>query len=74
MTPIFKRNRQIHQLRKEGLSQTELARKFKLSPSRIYLIEKQYAADRLLAERRTRLREEIRAVDDLERVASGRPC
>ena len=50
------------------MSQTEVARRFNLSPSRIYLIEKQDAAERLLAERRTRLREEIRAADELERM------
>jgi transcriptional regulator len=66
--PIPERNRQILQLRKEGKSQTEVARRFKLSPSRIYLIEKQDAADRSLAERRVKLREEIRAVADLDRM------
>jgi transcriptional regulator with XRE-family HTH domain len=65
---IPERNRQILQLRKGGLSQTEVARRFKLSPNRIYLIEKQDAADRALAERRTKLREEIRAADDLEKL------
>lgn len=45
-----------------------MARKFKLSPSRIWLIERQDAAKRSLTERRTRLREEIRAADDLERM------
>ena len=66
--PISERNRQILQLRKEGMSRTELARRFKLSPSRIYLIEKQDAADRSLEERRTRLREEIRAADDPDKM------
>ena len=65
---IPERNRQILQLRERGLSQREVARRFKLSPSRIYLIEKQDAADRSLAERRTRLREEIRAADDLDKL------
>jgi hypothetical protein len=41
-----------------------------LSPSRVYLIEKQDTEIRLLEERLTRLREEIRAVDDLERMWS----
>jgi transcriptional regulator with XRE-family HTH domain len=68
MIPIPERNRRILQLRKEGLSQTEVAKRFNLSPGRVYLIEKQDAADRSLAERRTRLREEIRAADDLERM------
>ena len=68
MIPNPERNRQILELRKKGMSQTEVARRFKLSPSRIYLIEKQDAADRSLAERRTRLRQGIRAADDLERM------
>lgn len=39
-----------------------------MSPSRIGLIEKQDAAERSLAERRTRLREQIRAADDPEKL------
>ena len=66
--PIQERNRQILQMRKDGVSKKELAKRFKLSPSRIYVIEKQDAADRSLAERRTRLREEIRTADDPERM------
>ena len=50
------------------MSQIEVARRFKLSPTRIYLIEKQDAADRSLEGRRAKLREEIRAADDLERM------
>jgi transcriptional regulator with XRE-family HTH domain len=65
---IPERNRQILQLRKEGLSQTEVARRFKLSPSRIYLIEKQDAAEKSLADRRTKLREDIRAADDPDKL------
>jgi hypothetical protein len=65
---IPERNRQILQLRKEGMSQTKVARRFKLSLSRIYLIEKRDATDRSLAERRTKLREEIRAADDLDKL------
>ena len=68
MLSIPERNRQILELRKKGMSQTEVARRFKLSPSRVYLIEKQDAADRSLEQRRTRLREEIRGDDDLERM------
>ena len=55
-------------MRKEGVSKKEVARKFKLSPSRIYLIEKQDAADRSMEQRRAKLREEIRACDDLGRM------
>ena len=68
MIPISERNRQILQLRKEGTTQTEVARRFKLSPGRIYLIEKQDATDRSLAKRRNRLQEEIRNADDSEKL------
>jgi len=68
MIPIPERNRQILQLRAEGRSQTEVAKTFKLSPSRIYLIEKQDAADRSMEQRRATLREEIRAADDMDRM------
>ncbi|HZR17368.1 MAG TPA: hypothetical protein VFE51_08575 [Verrucomicrobiae bacterium] len=66
--PIEQRNREILELRRQGLSQTEVARKFQLSPTRIYLIEKQDAADRSMEQRRAKLQEEIRAADDLERM------
>jgi len=66
--PIQERNRRILQMRKEGMSQTEVARKFKLSPSRIYLIEKQDAATRSMAERRAKLRGEIRMADDMDKL------
>jgi len=55
-------------MRREGFSQTEVARQFKLSPSRIHLIEKRDAADRSMGERRARLRGEIRAADDPEKL------
>lgn len=67
MMKISKRNRQILQMRKEGSSRREVAQKFKLSPSRIYLIERQDAADRSMAERRAKLREELRKADDPEK-------
>ena len=66
--PIPKRNRKILEMRKEGVSKKEVARRFGLSPSRIYLIEKRDAADRSMCERRAKLREEIRAADDLEKL------
>ena len=66
--PIQERNRQILEMRNQGVSQTEVARRFKLSPSRIYLIEMQDAGNRALAERLIRLWEEIRAADDPERM------
>ncbi len=45
MSMIQERNRQILQRRKEGVSQRAVAEEFALSPSRIYLIERRYAAD-----------------------------
>jgi hypothetical protein len=55
-------------MRKDGVSKKEVARNFKLSPSRIYLIERRDAADRSMCERRGKSREEIRAVADLDRM------
>jgi hypothetical protein len=66
--PIPERNRQVLELRHQGLSKTEVARRFKLSPSRVYLIERQDAEARSMEQRRAKLREDIRAADDLERI------
>jgi hypothetical protein len=63
MIPIPQRNRQILQMRAEGVQRKDVARRFKLSPSRIYLIEKRDVADRATARRRATLREAIRSVD-----------
>ena len=68
MIPIPERNRQILEMRNQGVSQTEVAKRFKLSPSRIYLIEKRDAAERATAERRAKLREAIRSADALEKL------
>lgn len=48
----------------------DVARKFKLSPSRIHLVEKRAAADRLMAERRGRLGEMLRSDDDMEKLVA----
>jgi transposase len=66
--PIQERNRQILQMRKTGVSQREVARIFSLSRSRIYLLERRDKADRSMAERRARLREEARLADDPEKM------
>jgi hypothetical protein len=68
MTSISERNRRILEMRQQGFSQKETAMRFKLSPSRIQLIEKQDAAERSMAERRSRLREAIRSADDPDRM------
>ena len=63
---IPERNRQILQMRKEGIRRSDVARKFNLSPSRIYLIEQQSRADIGTAERRVKLREKVVNADDLD--------
>jgi DNA-binding transcriptional MerR regulator len=68
MDSIAERNKQILQLRNEGVSRKEVATKFELSRCRIQLIEKQDAAESTLAERRAQLREEIRTADHLDRL------
>jgi transcriptional regulator with XRE-family HTH domain len=68
MVSIPERNRQILEMRAKGISQLEVARRFGLSPSRIWLIERRERADRSMAERRAKLREEIRAADDVEKM------
>jgi len=55
-------------MRREGVPQREVARKFRLSPSRIYLIERRDASDKSLAERCARLREAMGAADDPENM------
>lgn len=67
MRPTKERDRRILELRGAGLSRGEVARKLDLSPSRIYLIERQDAADAELAKKNSKLREEIRIADDLNR-------
>jgi len=64
MISIQERNQQIVQMRKEGVTQAQVARKFKLSRTRIYLIERRDAAETSMAARRTKLREAIRVADD----------
>ena len=65
---IPERNRQMLQMREQGGRRVDVARKFNLSPNRISLIEKRDAADRLLEERRCRLREMLRLHDALEKL------
>ena len=66
--PIPELNRQILEMRKEGVSKKEVARRFGLSPSRIWLIERGDKADSSMAERRAKLREKIRVANDLEKL------
>ena len=50
------------------MSQTEVARKFHLSPSRIYLIEKQDAATRATEERRSKVLKQLQEADDMDKL------
>jgi hypothetical protein len=68
MTPIQERNRKILQMRKEGVARVELAKQFNLSRYWIGLIERGDQANKLMAERRSKLRAKIRAVDDPEKL------
>jgi hypothetical protein len=67
IVPNQERNWQILQLRKEGVPRREVALRFRLSPNRISQLEQRDRADRFRAERRARLREEIRIADDPEK-------
>jgi hypothetical protein len=66
--PIRERNRQILQMRQEGVQRLGVARRFKLSPSRIDQIEQRDETDRATAERRAKLQEAIRSADDPDRL------
>ncbi len=68
MPSIAERNRKILQMLKEGMAQSEVAKQFQLSPSQVYLIEKQDAANRAMEERRTRMLKTLQAADDMEKL------
>jgi|ERR1017187_8227776 hypothetical protein len=64
MIPIQERNRQILQMRKEGIPRPEVARRFGLSRERISQLEKRDEADKSMAEKRANFREAVRTADD----------
>ena len=68
MTPTAQRNQQILELRQEGMSQMEVAKRFKLSPSRVYLIEKQDTASRSMEGRRSRMFKQLQEADDMDKL------
>jgi hypothetical protein len=68
MIPIQERNRQILQMRKEGVPRPEVALRFRLSHERISQLEKRDEADKSMAERRANLREAVRTADNPERT------
>jgi hypothetical protein len=65
---IQERNQQILQMRRDGVRQGEVARRFGLSPGRIYELERRDALDRAMAERRAKLQAELRAADDPDKM------
>ena len=52
------------------MSQTEVARRFDLSPSRVYLIEKQDAATRAMEGRRARIIKQLQDANDMDKLWS----
>jgi hypothetical protein len=68
MIPIQERNRQILQMRKDGVPRPEVALQFRLSRGRISQLERRNEVDNSMAERRAKLREEIRTADDPEKM------
>lgn len=67
MPAIAERNQKILQMLKEGVPQSEVARRFHLSPSRIYLIEKQDAAIRAMEGRRGMMVKQLQEADDMDK-------
>jgi hypothetical protein len=68
MISIAERNQQVLQMRKQGHSQTEVARTFKLSSSRIHRIEKQDAATRAAEERRAKVLKQLQEADEMDEL------
>jgi hypothetical protein len=61
------RNRRTVEMLEQGVCPQDVARKFRLSPERIRLIEREAATEKSLAQRRGRLQTEIRSADDLDK-------
>jgi hypothetical protein len=68
MSNIRARNQQILQMRQEGVSRQEVARRFGLSPWRIGLVEREFKTEEAMAERRARIRGELRRADDPDKM------
>jgi hypothetical protein len=68
MNTISHRNQKKLQMRREGISQTEVARRFNLSPSRIHLVEKQDAETRAMEGRRARMIKQLQDADDIGKL------
>ena len=67
MKETQKRNRQIIEMREQGIPLKDIARKFRLTHARIRLIEREAATEKSLAQRRARLQTQIRCADDLDK-------
>ncbi len=65
---VEERNRQILEMRRRRMSQTEVAKRFKLSRSRIYLVEKHDAASRSIGERRSSILKHLQKADDMDKL------
>jgi len=66
MIPMQERNRQILQMRRQGISRGEVALQSKLSRARIAQLEKRDARDKAMAARRADLRAEMHSADDAD--------
>lgn len=67
MTSIAERNQKILQMLKDGMTQSEVAKTFHLSPTRVYLIEKQDAKTRTMEGRRTKVLKQLQEADDMDK-------
>jgi transposase len=67
MRKVQERNLQIVEMSRAGAPHAAIARQFNLSRSSVDVIVHKFEEQRQLAERSTRLRDEIRQADDLDR-------
>jgi len=68
MTTTRQRNRQIVEMRAQGVTRQEIARQFRITTGRVAMIEQQAATEGAQAERRAQLQAEIRLANDLDKA------
>ncbi len=68
MRTTCQRNRQIVEMRAQGVTRQEIARLFRITPDRVTMIEQEAATEKAQAERRAQLQAEMRLADDLDKV------
>jgi len=68
MIPIQERNRQILQMRREGVPRREVALQVNLSRARIAQLEKRDTRDQAMAARCANLRAKMHSADDVDRM------